>query len=192
MSVCSAVSRCTRRVRSNKRKDTLILWLQHILRKCIFCSASSAWVPAGSPNVASQTTLQLIAAQNTAVNVKRYSFALTGPDHTNLFISPYAGSQIINSTITGGALTPSPVPWRNQPTYFVLFGSANLTAAVYRFTLDVQTNVTFAQPSIEIAAVGHVNHDDELQTPEFRGFLGAFPRWAHVTPWMSSYESWTF
>lgn len=43
--------------------------------------------------------------------------------------------------------------------------------------------------SLDIAIIGHYVHYDETQTPEFKAFLNSFPDYEHITPWMSTYES---
>lgn len=154
-------------------------------------SSNSTWLAAGSPLTANLTKLQLLSATNTAINVKRYQFQLQGSDHMDVFISPLVGSQLVNWTISA---TPYPYTslYNNRANYFIFFGSGKQTQASYNFSLDVQTNVALDQPSIEIVSVGHWVHNDADQTPEFRKFLASFPKWAHVTPWMSSYENWKY
>lgn len=47
-------------------------------------------------------------------------------------------------------------------------------------------------PSFDIAVVGHYNHFSEYETIEFKEFKESFPKWAHITPWISSYNSMVF
>lgn len=153
-------------------------------------SNSSSWVPAGSPHALNFTKLTLISVKNTAYNIKQYTFELKGDDHMEIFISPYDGSAVLNWTLSAAPIQASPTVWHGRPTYLVFLTSGRLTQITSRFTIDVQTNVALDKPSMDIAVVGHRVHNDDEQTDEFRAFLASFPRWAHVTPWMSSYESW--
>lgn len=47
-------------------------------------------------------------------------------------------------------------------------------------------------PALDVVINGHYIHYDELQTSEFKKFLKTFPKFAHVTAWMSSYDGWQF
>lgn len=149
-------------------------------------------MPASSPHAANFTKLSLVSLKNTALNIKRYTFELKGDDHMEIFLSPFAGSKLLDWSLSAGPIQASPTVWHGRPTYLVFLTSGRLTQITSRFTIDVETNVPVEQPSIDIAAVGHRVHNDDEQTDEFKAFLESFPRWAHVTPWMSSYESWKY
>lgn len=43
--------------------------------------------------------------------------------------------------------------------------------------------------SLDIVVTGQYVHYDETQTSEFKTFLNSFPDYVHITPWMSTYES---
>lgn len=43
--------------------------------------------------------------------------------------------------------------------------------------------------SLDIVITGQYVHYDETQTSEFKAFLNSFPDYVHITPWMSTYES---
>lgn len=46
--------------------------------------------------------------------------------------------------------------------------------------------------SFDISIAGQYVYERNLLSDEFKAFLATFPQWAHVTAWISSYDSWKF
>ncbi|KAG4075302.1 hypothetical protein HA402_003093 [Bradysia odoriphaga] len=157
-------------------------------------SKSSYFVPAEEPDLPSETELTLLSSEMSSERVKRFEFQLIAPDHMVMAISPLPGHEMLDWSLLD--FVPSNVQiWNSnvgdRPTYFVqsAFGSG-----IMIFTLDIQieSGQNITAPSFDIAVIGHYNHYNDYETDEFREFIQTFPEWAHITPWISSYNSMVF
>lgn len=163
-------------------------------------------MPAGRPVFDRKADLTFINHTMVDGNVKRYHFQMNGkinyvdraqlqdifagPDHMAIFLSPSHESEVINWSFAD-EIVPNGFGWDNRITYFIFFAYA-IDNSAYDFFVDIRTDDDFTVPSLDIAITGQYLHHDQLQTDEFRNFVSSFPTWAHVTPWMSSYEGFQY
>ncbi|KAJ6644220.1 Endoplasmic reticulum metallopeptidase 1 [Pseudolycoriella hygida] len=157
-------------------------------------SQSSYFVHAEKPNFPTETNLKLLRSEMIRERVKRFEFQVNAPDHMVLTISPLPGHEMIDWSLLDHVPTNIQM-WNSyagdRPTYFVqsAFGSASMN-----FSVDIQIAFEFdiTDASFDAAVIGHYNHYREFETVEFKAFKESFPLYAHITPWISSYNSMVF
>ncbi|KAJ6642258.1 Endoplasmic reticulum metallopeptidase 1 [Pseudolycoriella hygida] len=153
-------------------------------------SVNSNWIRSGNPIFPIRTTLQLVDERILENSVKRLTFNVTGPPHRILYIYPLDDNQMINWNLSEEV--PKVTAKFNQRHVYFVFTSHGKVNEPLEFFVDIQkTTDTINLASIEIAVVGHYNHN-HVQTDEFAEFLSTFPEWSHVTPWVCSYDSFIY
>ena len=45
---------------------------------------------------------------------------------------------------------------------------------------------------MDLSAVGHFIHGNEMKSPEFKTFLSRFPEWSYPVGWSASYRGYKF
>lgn len=139
-----------------------------------------------------------------------------GPDHMAFYLSPALGTDIVEWSISDNVIK-NIYQWNGRNTYYIFYAHG-IDKSAYLFYVDIEVNeisyiyfkllyleltkqsfvskqsseAVFPIPALDLVVTAHYIHHDNLQTPEFKSFIDSFPSWSHVTPWMSSYESWQY
>lgn len=136
-----------------------------------------------------------------------------GPDHMAFYLSPALGTEIFEWSISE-AVVRSVYQWNGRSTYYIFFSYAVDTSA-YRFSIDLvkvrwitrlkslkiqnkiqlffqTTEMDYPVPALDVVVTTHYIHHEQMFTQQFQTFVESFPKWAHVTPWISTYEAWEY
>ncbi|XP_037954986.1 endoplasmic reticulum metallopeptidase 1 [Teleopsis dalmanni] len=146
----------------------------------------SFWIPGPEPNKEGWPTLKILSKERSSSTNILYTLEISGPDHMSLFINPVEDAKLVD-----WSFDKEPIEKGFSKPYFVYFSYA-LDPTPLRFILEFERgSPDWSGYSFDIAIIGHKVHHDIYNTDEFREFLARFPKWAHVSAWTSSYESWT-
>lgn len=118
-------------------------------------------------------------------------YYISGPNHMAFYISPNLNVNLSNWSFIDFVPRSGPY-WNGRRTYFSYFSYAALPLTTDKFTLTFEVPVNYNDVVFDIAMVAHVTFRDEDRTSAFNDYIASFPSFAHVTPWINSYESWTF
>lgn len=154
----------------------------------------STWVPSGDPifNEPVSTTLNL--KMKISPNTTRYSFTITGPDHTNVYLSPVEGFQIKGiSMIKKEDFTEYNMKWKKRNIHFIKYAWGK-EATPLKFDVDLESLKGGDRKGVlEVVVCGHyMHHNKNHNTAEHVEFLSQFPSWTEVMPGLASYVSWKF
>uniref|UniRef100_A0A1A9ZGV6 Uncharacterized protein n=1 Tax=Glossina pallidipes TaxID=7398 RepID=A0A1A9ZGV6_GLOPL len=148
---------------------------------------SGIWLPGPDPNFNQMPVLKMSTKNQLSKTKMRFNMILTGPDHMGIFLRPVNGGNISNWSFHE---TPLHMNW--LPPYFIYFSYGIVTSPL-EFYLDVENNLgNWSRPAFEIGIAGHWNHDDNLQTADFKQFLASLPKYVDAIAWPASYDTWYF
>lgn len=109
-----------------------------------------------------------------------------------IFISPKNQTVLTNWSFVA-MIPPSGPIWQGRETFYVHYGRGKESANDnWEFYLDILVPEGWTQPVLDIVVTGQFKHHQKLMTPAFKNFIGKFPNWSQVLPYISSYKSWIF
>ncbi|KAK4883948.1 hypothetical protein RN001_000219 [Aquatica leii] len=151
----------------------------------------NTWIPAAQPIIHEPTDLKLILKSKIADTIVRFNFSVTGPSHMHIALSAKPNTTLMSTSLVD-RLPENPIIWNNKPTY-VIMHMWGVESTPLLFTLDFKVPKYWEGPIMDIAVVGHCVHDrTNVKTPQFVQFLNEFPKWADVTPYLTTYDSWVY
>lgn len=149
------------------------------------------WVKAPPPALPSPLELRLTYKDRRLNDIIRLSFSVIGPDHINLFLSPYPGVELKGWSLLAEPPLKGPT-WKGQPTYYVYYSHGS-EPEPWNFWVDLQVTDKDAQaPMLELGVAGHFVHGAYQTTPYLKRFLAQFPVWTTTSGWTSAYKAYTF
>ena len=107
-----------------------------------------------------------------------------------MIISPMEDAEIANWSLMEYVKGTETI-YDEKTYYFILYNSGNPSNGS-EFWIDVQTNLTSTDPILNIVYYGRFVYHEDYFTKEFKSFLKSFPDWAHISPEISSYQSYIF
>jgi len=152
------------------------------------------WIPARQPRLFTETGLQLLSKEESGRNKVKLLFRVTGPDHTNIFLSPYPKTKITAWSFDENGVLAGPVWKDKRPTHFIFY-SHGLRPLPWDFWLEMSVPKTHnigSDPLMDAIVVGHFLHGNEMKSPDFKKFLAQYPKWSHPIGWTASLREYAF
>lgn len=176
----------------------------------LFFRPKSTWVPAEQPIIHQPINLRLNYKTQITNTRSQYNFTATGwfillrskeklffngnfvgPNYLMVYISTRDKIKLVKTNLIP-ELPSEPIIWNGRPAYMMMYTSGKENTPL-TFSLEVEGPINWNGPKFDVALIGKYMHDRfNVKTPHYLKFLGEFPNWADVIPWLATYESWVY